>query len=673
MRLVIVALAALFLGAVPGHYGPQSDGAHTEGRSPDTAGASHDAHQPQAFFSASYDKSGLRGTDLPRGFPAPDLSWDGNNSSSNLVGAQTFSQTGSSSGRGAPFCPEGNFDQVEENNTKCLGSRTFAGAGRLVASSQTLAEINTTDRTMCAVLKPASGSAESFFADTKGAAAVDGWVFDNDPVNNRIQMIINDGAVSATAQVNNLGALAGAWIFACAVVDHGGNFKVCVQGANCGTPVAVPGSGAAINNSVALNLAAQSGGGVAFSGDLTKFWSWPQILTDAQITLLFQVFAGIADDRQAPGVFVDAATSSCWIDGKLEEFNQNWPRVGCEIGPNDTGAGTFDTGYFGSQVEQELFLQTNKLDTSWTAIGTPAATLTTTTSPWRDGRGYYRITDNDAAAVEGISQVRSDAAINTGDKMNVCILAHADSAQTIDLQVTEATGCAGSTIDFTGLAIDTSWKRYRFTHTVADGACTDFTYKITPTDWATVATQGHADLIVNLFRSTIGGTYCPQYIGASVATVTGENDSLYYLASTLGAPTSLTGQWRVSWRQMFFNGAAPDNGGLIQIDDDGAPTAFLRYLYRNNNVCESFTGTGISFLCAPVNGATTQDQRLDFYVRTDDPEVHTVRVNGANTTSVASSVQPSPTGLVRYRIMSNALEQGAAFGGDAVGNVRIYR
>lgn len=207
----------------------------------------------------------------------------------------------------------------------------------------------------------------------------------------------------------------------------------------------------------------------------------PEALSAADISALWYEWGGLWDAQR---VHAPTCTNTgpiyTWDGGELEGFTDDWCMLNGDQPPGATGAGA-KTGYHSLPGVQNQILQSRDLSTSWTETGTAVVSCGEADTPFRDGRTTCLVTDDDGAGAEYISQVHAWSAAVTGSVLQLCVTAHADGASSADVQVVEATGCAGSTVNYAAQSVTTTWTELCWSHTVADGACTDFTVRISPT------------------------------------------------------------------------------------------------------------------------------------------------------------------------------------------------
>ena len=269
-------------------------------------------------------------------------------------------------------------------------------------------------------------------------------------------------------------------------------------------------------------------------------WWWDDIIfTVDQVNTFFDSAFGVQDLKSSPVTSSTSGPTFCWVDGELEVFAEDTPRMGCEIAPGMTGApGQTDAGYYMEASHTVENLSSMDLSTNWTDNGTGTVTCPAVpaTSPFRSAHSTRflacNLVDDDAAAVESISQTVADASLNTNDNITVCLYAATDAGtDSLDISIDEATGtCTPSTTNFSSVTVDTDWTVFKFEHSVQDGGCTDFTYNITPTSDITNAaltTTNDVYVLVNVYHDINAG-YCPTYNETVNSAVSYGDDYLEY-------------------------------------------------------------------------------------------------------------------------------------------------
>jgi hypothetical protein len=406
-------------------------------------------------------------------------------------------------------------------------------------------------------------------------------------------------------------------------------------------------------------------------GDVAAVWVWPGTeLTASQVSTFSQAVLGLLGTRGEIATFSNAGPICYWADGAISCASDDAPLLGMEQPPGLAAAGSPSSGYFVHPSVTNALLSSRDLSTNWTVAGTSVVACAQSTTPFRDARTTCKLTDDSAAASEYVHQSVDISALNTADKVQVCLYARADSAQTLDLQVAESGVCGGSTINFTAASLTTSWTLYSFTHSVADGTCTTANYRIAPADFGSVANQGHAYVVAQLFKAQ---DYCPPiYCETTAAGVTCGGGSLAYsLAQPIVSATgTIVGTERVSLDWTPLGSSTSTTGWIVQPYADAGNNWVLYGGF--SPVVYWFTVPGganyISDSSALAAGTTYRyDMVLNY-----DRDVYQLRRNGAVVGS-ASNALNSPAGLTTLYVGANSSGTAQMLGGHVIRNVRVYR
>lgn len=243
--------------------------------------------------------------------------------------------------------------------------------------------------------------------------------------------------------------------------------------------------------------------------------SHPSAFRDSEETEAFRapLTSDLTDLYGSTPTCTDTGPICAWSSlTEITCYADNTCPVGTVIPPGLTGAGS-GGGLLAVASYTNQILQSEDLTTSWSASGTGTVTCAQAESPYADGRTTCMVEDDDGSGAEYVSQVHAWADAATSSTFEVCVAAQSDSLGSVDLQVVEATSCTGSTVNYSALAVTDSWQMRCWTHTVADGACTDFTVRLSPTDdiTDTSATGAVRMTAVSLVRSVTSGLpiHCP--------------------------------------------------------------------------------------------------------------------------------------------------------------------
>lgn len=432
---------------------------------------------------------------------APTDCWTGN--APTVCDDNAYTANGTpTTGINTPFC---------DRDGACLQAVYFDGSddwydGDDAAEWQCAA----TDCTICALVAAgeATGDASGFIASSRdeddGVGDYAGWILLNQIANLRFQGAANQnggaGTVNSVAG-DNTAKLPFGWTLLCLSIDVDGNQVLSANGEELDSDAA---GGVNISSSKAVRIGnVQNLPSMAqnrrFTGLISRVWRWGSALSSVQAAAITD-YLGHLDARNSgtPYYYVAGATitggaAHCWDGSTWQMFYDELVPVGCEMPAGLTGAGLQD-----SQGVLPFASRTNKITyaddlSSWTAIGTPGVTDEGANGVYADKRPTYSIQDNSAAALEGVYLTTDIAALNTGSKIQICATAKADSGtETLDLKVNEQTGagCSASTIEFTAITLTTALKRACWTHTVADGDCTEIDVELYAADAADVANTG---------------------------------------------------------------------------------------------------------------------------------------------------------------------------------------
>ena len=637
---------------------------------------------------------------LPTGFPAATNTWDAQNP---LVDATTGGTYTVASGTspptevGTPYCSGLNssnriaFDHVEDNDGYCLPAAKIGNSAGAYGS----------------VLTAPAGAFDFGNAKTFSIAYL---VHTADIDNAATQVQIFKGPNSSYLGVNHTNS-------ACkASLSNGGSatdstesdaklgWAMCVFSYTvAGNQVMYGSSGdTTVSSDVASNTDAAEGGDLSgtitigdASGvgvDLIRAWYWSgTALTAAQAQAFVEWGAkgihDIAGNATAPLFRTGHSASTCWVDGKLESFGGAIPARGCSpnLDQNPTSA-DFATGMLveamvGGVVGPTVRNLQSRLQSGWTSAGTVLTTAQTVTPFRRGGRKTAKLDDNDAAAVEKVSQAVSGLTnTNPAETFLVCIYAAtASGTGSIDVQTIEQTnaGCnTPTTTNWAAQTVTSTWDVFRFAGTFGDvgGAnCAELAVHISPTTDITDVAQVSAAPIyamVNVFWSESGqsmteGTTCPvEYIDSTTAALEGGEQVLnyanaamynsgaffantnYILNTTRLCPT--TGYYG-SEQFLNFNNGGTSVSTYITINN-------ADLLTPNMGSSAGTPGTGVlTFTDAPTMNDINLTGSITYGAGADAHTMRAVDDNEDRNTSGGTN-RADPSGLVNINILSRADE-----------------
>lgn len=487
----------------------------------------------QTYFDAPLSKNGLTVANpssswsVP-GVAAPSVVWWGDDpTGSSGYSTHTFTQSGSSSEYNTMFCPDGSHDDITSG---CMNARAFP-SDTVYYESDTdgIANPGSDDFSVCVALVTPSTDAGTVVSHREGPAG-EGWslLVDADSYAPRF-IVENHAANQDTVNYNDTDIKAGNWAILCGTYDADGNLNAYLNGIADGTPTASSGGVVNVTGEPLVIGAREVDYAIDYEGAILFVMYWDSLLDATDTVELVEAFSGILDTKGAPVTFTNVGPLCCMIDSKLRCVQDQMPLMGCELPPGwSAGAGSPSSGTLLHASITNSVPYSLDLD-SWTDVGTPVPTATSTDLFECTSRQTYRITDNDAGAVEGVQSAAVDiTSLDTADKVQICVYAKDSSGTKLDLQVTEQTGggCANTTTNFAAKTIDTTWTHYEWTHTLDDGACTELLVKLSPTDWGTVAETGSAEVVVQVHKDT---TRCvPFYVHTEAAAVSAAAGILNY-------------------------------------------------------------------------------------------------------------------------------------------------
>lgn len=542
-------------------------------------------------FHAPLSATGFQDMSAPEdevtGLPSPSYVWLGGDPTNDQVSDETYSETGSASAAiEAPFCAGGDYSDL----TSCYGARQFDGtsASHWDASDSDPFDPGNGDFSYCLVgrVEDFTTATDRYWLKKSDTGGTKQWYI-NAPFSgfSGCTLTINSGtgglkqALGPATQTRN-----GGWMGCCGTYDQDGNILTYDQQGNSGAAVPAGGGDATMDNAVTIG---SFNGSNTLIGSIVGLWFWKgNILTADQIKDFFSVFFGVHDTvGDVNGAYTDTSTYCCFIEGQMECFDNDAPAVGCEVPPGRTGAGAPNNGgvlSVSANTVSNVYSRT--LSSGWTDNGTSTVSCGQSSTPFRDGRTTCKLTDDDGAGEESITQSIDITALDTSDKIQVCIYAASDDAQNVDIKVDEDTGgaCTPSTTQFTAGATTSSWTLHEFTHTVSDGDCTNMDLTISPVDDITdTSATGHAYVLVNTFLDVGSDTACPPYAETAAATLS-YGDS--YLTYDVSSSSVFAGDGTMDNRNTIRTTFSPlaqigTNDHLFDVEDGGSDSLEMDLAY----------------------------------------------------------------------------------------------
>jgi len=606
------------------------------------------------------------------GVPSPNVEWW----ASDPLGAggdtsSAWTATGSPAQINTPYCPDGDYTDV--TSASCIKAREFTGSESYLSATGAF-DPNSGDFSICWV----SQGTENVVAAKAliGTFFTPGFTVYQVTADSFRVYAENDSVPGTYAAINDVKTDTG-WGIYCATYDEDGGAGGLVGYANgvADATTGVVAGGTMTMSTEKICIGAGDNGSGVCSGNASSriavFFAWYVKLSATQVKTFSDHWMGVlSSDGSSPSVRTNIGPTCCWIDGSLECFSDNHPRLGCEEPPGHAAAGTPASGYYSESSTTNSALYSRDLSTGWTDIpGAGVEACSQAATPFRDGRTTCQMTDDDAANVEALSQAIDVTALDTSDKVMVCVYAYDPSGTVLDLQVDESGVCGGSTSDFAAKTIDNSWAQYEWTHTLADGTCTTATYKISPADWAAAANTGTAHAVVQVY---LDQAYCPpSYIETAAAAVTGGADDLRF-ADVTG---TLSGPWQMSFDYApFYTPATSSTTDYMLSWDDGAAGGilFARWPASPSDVGVYPNGGWDMNAATPgfTNGVFTFIEGSGSF----DMDTHQLSINGVNqATSVTTRNNPTGVDKVSIGVIYSAGANAQSVGGAAIKNVEIYR
>jgi hypothetical protein len=553
-----------------------------------------------------------------------------------------------------------------------MTAQRFPGLTKYVGGNQ--ADINNGSLSACALVGDGAVGVTAYIAGQAGASI--GWRL---LFNSGVPFFYVYGDTPQTKSASG-GAIDGiGWNFICGTVSVANGLRLYRNGTVGSSTATYP-----TGNTAAPAASLDIGSNVAtYSNSVAAVVVWRGVeLTAAQVAAMSKKIIGISNTRgeaYAAATFtntVGAGGQCCWIDGALSCFSDDTPMLGCQIPPGFTGAGLGGSGYFAHPSISNSLLQSDNLTATWGDVGTPVRAAYSTSTPYRDGRAISTFTDNDAGAVEGVSQSIDVTALATAATIQIQAIAKSPDATKLDLQVDESGVCAGSTVNFTACTINAStWTTCTWTWTLADGNCTTGAIKLTVGDWATVADVGTVYVGGMMAAKSIGYPV-PIVIPTTTAAASGGGDWLRY---SIGQPiVSATGTWvgnntlKYTWTPFMADLAGPARSIMLRTDDGGIDTNRILVAWQST---EQFIFTVLldSVMFSGAGQTLTPGTPESWIVRFNfDADKYTTTRNGSVLAS-STSAWASPTGTNVLRVQASYDGASNPTGGALIKNVTISK
>jgi hypothetical protein len=624
---------------------------------------------------------------LPSGFPAATNTWD---AASPLVDATTGGTytltTGSISTVGTPFCSGKNYDYVEDNNGLCrpavkIGG-TAAGYGAILTAPAGAFDFGTDKTFSIAYLAHVADMDNAATAVQLIKDGVNGSYLGFGATNGACKASLSNGG-SATDSTESDGKLG--WAMCVFSYTFGGNQVMYGNNGDTTTSADVS-ANTDLDESGDIGSGALATFGTTTQGAaLVRAWYWDgTALTAAQAETLVEWAKGVHDvsaTATAPLFRNGKAQQNCWVDGKIESMGGAFPQRGCSPNLDQNPASTdFATGIMvealvGGVVGHTARNVQSRFQSSWTQSGT---VLTSAQDPTVQffrhplGRKVGLLADNDAAAVEYVHQTVSMTNANTGEDYMVCVYAAPTTGTpVVDVQVVEQTGgaCSTTTTNWTAQtttsgAVDV----YRFAGTFQDGDCTDFIVRISPSDFADVATTGSINAMVNVFWSESGVTMdrdtCPNFVDNTISATENGEQILQYATAGLYNSGAFRRPTQYIWNSTRLCPTKSHYGSEDFLNFNNGGTATSYKIVMNNadilspsiNSTAGTPGTGVlTFASSPVMNDIHMTGSISYNGATDSHTI-TVTDDNENFTSTGTTNRADMTGLTHVNVGNRADE-----------------
>lgn len=532
------------------------------------------------LFDAPLNTNGLTAADPASSWPvtgvtaAGSVHWSDDPDGASGETTEAWTAGGTPATFDSPFCSDGSHSDVTSG---CLTGRRYDGTNENYTSdTASIWSPASADFTACSLFR--SFADAGFLAANREGAAGEGWSMSL-AAGAFTFTVENHAAAESSVVFNTRDPGVGAWELCCGTYDHDGNLS-----AYCGgvaDPTTTASSGGVVAPSTSATIGEDSAGGSDLAADVVVTPFWPSLLDSTDMQELFEYFAGILDTQGAPAAFTSTGPNCCWIDGEIECFSDDWPMIGCELPPGVTGAGTPSSGFYSGEALTNSVLYSRDLD-SWAKTGTPVIAATST-DLFRDGRQTQKVTDDDAAGVEGIRQNFAAHGLSNGDDVQFCVFAKgAASSQKIDLRFAESGGvCAGGATNYDQAAhtVTTSWAPYEWTHTVVDETCVNFNLYMSVGDYGVAADTDSVEFVVQIFFDQ---DWCPPTYTETEAAAVGAGDDLnLHDISGVASLADVADGTIVSID--FTPKAATSTGGyLFEIADSATATDYYRAYWHTD-------------------------------------------------------------------------------------------
>jgi hypothetical protein len=488
-------------------------------------------------FSVGLDRNGITPADpasswpVP-GVPTPDGAWWADDPlGSGGESTETWTAvtaSGAITEKNSPYCPDGSWNDVSSG---CMKSKYFPTGGNsyYLASASTVWSPGAGDFSACVVARP-SVTGSGTVVDARGAST--GWKLERDN-SNRMKLTVTDTDSQSVSETRGRAIPALSWSMYCVALTYStSTIRNCDQVGCEQTAGALTGS---ITNSQAPRI------GSNWRSDLISVFYWEgTALSDAQMRDFFDYFAGIEDGRTYTSpTFVNVGSVCCHIGGEVECFDDDMPRLGCEIPPSSdwTGDGDPSDHYTSCISKTNSITYSRDLSNGWTEVGTGVVACSQSETPFRDGRTTCTVTDDFTHAAQGLEYITQTIAghgLSNGDDVTMCADVRSSAGSTLTLSFQENTG-AGCTYPITteSITATTSWERMCTTHTIADSPdCADIDLLLLATD-LTPSNTGVGNF-TNVQVVLNNGDFIIGTIETTAAAVTACDDSLGYDISGLG-------------------------------------------------------------------------------------------------------------------------------------------
>jgi hypothetical protein len=627
---------------------------------------------------------------LPTGFPAPTNIWDAQTPTIDQVTGETYAI---SSGQdpvvtvGTPFCSGKNYNYVEDNLGYCLPAvkigGTTASYGSVLTAPAGAFDFGTDKTFSIAYLAHIADMDNAATAVQLIKDGVNGSYLGLGATNGACKASLSNGG-AATDSTESDGKLG--WAMCVFSYTFGGNQVMYGNNGDTTTASDVS-SNTDLDESGDIGSGALATFGTTTQGAaLVRAWYWDgTALTAAQAETLVEWAKGVYDvsGTATQPIFRNTkAQQNCWIDGKIESMGGAFPQRGCS--PNldqNPGETDFATGHIvesliGGAVGHTARNVQSRFQSSWTQSGT---VLTSAQDPTVQffrhplGRKMGLLADNDAAAVEYVHQTVPMTNANAGEDYLVCVYAAPTTGTpVVDVQVVEQTGasCSTTTTDWaaqttTSGAVDV----YRFAGTFQDGDCTEFVVRISPSDFADVATTGSINAMVNVFWSESGATMdrdtCPNFVDNTISATENGEQILQYATAGLYNSGAFRQPTQYIWNSTRLCPTKSHYGSedFLNFNNGGTTTSYK--IVMNNadilspsiNSTAGTTGAGVlTFASSPVMNDIHMTGSILYNGASDSHTISVYDDDETVKTSTGTTDRTDMTGLTSLNIGNRADE-----------------